>query len=544
VGDTIIPLDDILKTVSSKAKTGVFFPLGNLHSICLTAQVKDLLAYCFPAGDFVLSRENCDLRQRYSALFPMQFITVTYGNFGVSLAIVADPYDKEFFVRKDDDNLQFGITWLNTAGMPDVERGYWLIKHSPRWQEGFLRYRDLYVSKYGKAAFCDYFSDAFHLKRYAFHKVHLKNNVLSKGKYRLLDEVKKDEKVFDKIDVIQLFDWAYSKKTGRNGAFDPLNNIISIKTLNSELAKIKKLKRKVLIYFDAYFVTKKSPLSKVFGRKQTIKGTDQKPYYQLGKDNWVICPFSRKWRDFVKQTCLKALSALNADGLYLDQTGYGIQYICNDNSHKHTVPSNQLAGEYGLFGELQALNAPLLAEYFPADFILPFVAATLTDNDSLLTASRFVFPWVRQFKVISCDEPIGDNAAAVNKAFFNGLGLWLDGDSSGNKWYSEKVKKKIKMHHVIQKKYSAVFSSPDVTPLADAGHPDLLVNRFALGKTILRTIFNPTKALIEGFFLPSNGGSAYDEYNGKQAKIKQTKEGAFIYCSLEASDVGCIVESL
>jgi hypothetical protein len=546
VGDTSIPLDDILKTVSPSAAMGVFFPLDDSYSVCFSVPVNGNCAYCFPAGDFILSTENRDLRQRYSALFPMQFVTVIYNNLGVTLAIAGDSGQKEFFVRKDDDNLHFGFTCLNTDHTPpDVpERGYWLIKHEPSWQEGFLRYRNLYLSKHKKAVFCGYFSESFHFKRYAFHKVHLRNNVFAKGRYRLWEEVKKDEKAFGKIDMIQLFDWGYSKKAGRNGAVDPADKITSINKLNAELAKIKKLTQKVLIYFDAYFVTKKSPLSKLFGKKATIKGANQKPYYQLGEDNWVICPFNREWRNFIQQTCLKALSVLNADGLYLDQTGYGVHYLCSDRLHNHTVPSNQSEGEYELLGELQAINAPVVTEYFPADFMLPLVAATLTDNDSFLVASRFVFPWIRQFKVISCDEPVGDNVSAVNKAFFNGLGLWLDGDSAGNKWYSNRVKKKIKKHRAIQKKYSPVFSSLDVTPLVGARHSDLMVNRFVFGNIILRTLFNPTEILIEGYFLPANGDSAQNAYDGEKAKITTIKEGRFIYCRVEAFDVGCIVERL
>ena len=364
------------------------------------------------------------------------------------------------------------------------------------------------------------FKSKFHLKRYALHKAHFENNIYNGEEYTLLSEYEKDKERLGGIDAVQIFDWAYTEEGGRVGSYMPWEELRNTEALAGQLAELRRRGTVSLCYVDAYFSRKGSPLAEVFGEAMTVKDKSGEPYYQLGEDHWVICPYNGEWRSFLSRAVCEAHARLGFDGVYVDQVGYGTHYTCYDKSHRHPLPSLQNAGERMLVEEISlAVGLPAAVEYFPADELLDTCCAALTDNDNYTVISRFVHPEIKQFKVISCDEPIGDNISAVERAFFNGLGLWLDGDSASDRWYSPRVRRTVEKHYKIMKDYAEAFESDNVIPLIGTLCESLISHMFRGEDKAVFTVFNRGASDFDGAAIPIGefalgGYGFFDIYNG------------------------------
>lgn len=86
--------------------------------------------------------------------------------------------------------------------------------------------------------------------------------------------------------------------------------------------------------------------------------------------------------------------------------------------------------------------------------------------------------------------PIGDNYYEVNKAFFNGEGLWLDNDLDNKEWYSQRVMDVIKEQYMVMKEYSKYFDSEDIEPLISSSNKFVLINRFTYENASVYTAIN------------------------------------------------------
>ena len=528
-----------------EANSGTGIEFCPAHGLCISFRnriPRENIAYMLPGADFCLSRECGEYELDYGARFPLSFVGLFFERIGITL-ISENGTDKKFSLRKHGGCIEVSIAFPN--GSRFAPRMF-ICTHYPDFHASLSAYREHYRSLHGAPVTGD-FGSAFHIKRYALHSEHFSNNVYNNGRYTLLSEYEKDVSAFGGIDVAQLFDWAYTKKDGRVGSYRPWDELKNTDELRCQLRDISGRGTVTLAYTDAYFVKKGTVLSEQFGEAETIKDSHGEPYYQLGEDHWVICPYTESWQSFLANAAEAAVTRLGFDGVYIDQIGYGTHYRCSDSSHAHSVPSHQNFGEHSLVSRIKSrLGLPIAVEYFPADISLDMCGAALTDNDGYTVISRFVHPHIKQFKVINCDEPIGDNALAVKKAFFNGLGLWLDGDSASDDWYSPRVRSLIKKHYEIMKRFADAFDSDSVIPLIGTAVERVQANLFMGTDTAVFTLFNRGEDAVSADLIPI-GELPFGEYrffdiygDGGEILPRHTPRGAALPYSIGGGEVGAI----
>ena len=88
--------------------------------------------------------------------------------------------------------------------------------------------------------------------------------------------------------------------------------------------------------------------------------------------------------------------------------------------------------------------------------------------------------------------PIGNSADELNKAFFNGEGLWLDYDVRSKEWYPDDLKRVIREQTLFKKKYAAFLESSDAGHCRNNG-AGMAMNRFGYKEDELYTVINESR---------------------------------------------------
>jgi len=108
----------------------------------------------------------------------------------------------------------------------------------------------------------------------------------------------------------------------------------------------------------------------------------------------------------------------------------------------------------------------------PADLVCQFQDGSLTYgmNQCLrnrtrvpLNFTRFALAGFKTFESLICDRPAGFGATGVEWVFFNGEGIWLEGEAKG--WFKPWARETIRKCHRILCQYLEAFSSLNPVPL-------------------------------------------------------------------------------
>lgn len=530
--DNVIELEFVNNDKDSDSK--ILFSYSNAERI----------SYLFPGIDFLLSNENANLSIPYSTYYPLSFLTVIINNIGITLISLNGDL-KNFMLEKKNSNITFGINYKE-----NINPKLLIYRHSPDWHEGLAIYRKNFIEnntiKQSK------FMNAFNIKRYFMHENNgenpypIKNNIFKNNNYYLYDEYKKDSSVFGGIDLLQIYDWAYSTDGGRTGTYNPVSKLINIDELNNQIEKIKDDGKKVLAYFDAYICQANSELKKHFDFNNQIISIDNKLMNLFNKELIPICIYQEKWVNYIVNNLIEVNNKMAIDGLYLDEVGNCVQYVCYSREHNHSIPSNQLNGERLFLKKIKDnIDSPLLIEYFPPDSIINYVDGCLIDCKGIVIIARFALPHIKIFLLITCDEPIGDNLWPINVAFFNGVGIWLDGDSKSDLWYSKDAINLIRKHYLIMHNYQRFFESYNVVPLIDCNSQFILVNKFMDKEDTLYTVLNVSGNDFNGPLINvTNDYNKYeyiDLYNNKPIDLVFINGYHFLSYKIDKRSVGVIL---
>ena len=195
-------------------------------------------------------------------------------------------------------------------------------------------------------------------------------------------------------------------------------------------------------------------------------------------DEWHPSPKSPKWIEQSAAYCSQAVQRMGVDGIYLDELGNGTQYKGYWGPDMKKI--DQRSAENDLTRAcLEGLSNRLaMCEFPPVDRMAGRYQAVLNDSASVLDIYRFAFPMKKIFRVIRCDYPLGDDMYSVNKAFFNGEGLWLDNDLRNEQWYPAHILERIRSQYQVLREYAEYFDSEDALPLAEGTDGTILVNCF------------------------------------------------------------------
>ncbi|GAA0176773.1 hypothetical protein SH2C18_01330 [Clostridium sediminicola] len=503
-----------------------------------------LLKYCYPAREFVLSEKNCNYNCNYGYRFPLSFVSALYNNMGVTL-IFDDQQQSSVGVQKQNDKFQF-IVQYNNMTLKNAQRKILIKFHSGDWHQGFNGYKSWYKNKYNQNERIDErLSGCFHIRRYFFNPQFCKNAIYNGKDYCFSQQYHDDQTEVGGVDVALLFDYAYTPQNNiRCGNAQPFKNLKSLSELNRQLQACKsESKLAVYAYFDPYLIKEGSDFDKMYRHQLPILNENNQIYHIWSKDQWHPCISTNQWQSESASYLAKVDEKFTVDGFYLDEMGNGEQFICHNKAHSHSIPLNQNNAEYSYVSMLKNKFPEKLymCEFFPADSNISLYPSVLSDSKTIVDICRFAFPYKKIFKIIDCDRPIGNNTWDINKIFFNGMGLWLDNDLHSSEWYSPAVKVLIKKHYQILKKYSWIFQSNEIEALVNIRSSSILANRFTRQKETIFTIINVTTESAECYFaIDEKYTDVYDIYNNNTCKIISRNGTRCIKLELGAQEVGCI----
>lgn len=513
------------------------------------------LCYCFPQMIPAIDGATAELRQQYSSLFPLQFLNVFHPTAGSVTLITQDAcnYNKEYWLSKKENGMvQLGVTyqakeilpnetWILPTALIDIQNG--------DWHMGLEAYKkslqDWYTPLLPRKK---WLQNTFNFRQHFLHQNYGdKAWQANSGEYCLPELVKKDIDAFGGIDYVQLFDWASDPKFGRVGEYNPWHHLGGHQSLRTEINKLQDMGIRVGLYLEGYLLDKRATIAQEYGEAWTVRDKDNLPYYLMGENYWQPCPCEKNWQRYLQNAAQEAVRLLGANGIYIDQYGWGTQYPCFSREHGHEVPNNQLLGENKMMISLrEALpnEIVLLSEYCPTDVSTQYQDGSLTYAKGIVNLTRFALPDFKQFVIIRCDEPIGNDTESVKRIFFNGEGIWLAGPLSTFEWFPVEIRKLIKKTYLLLNRYAAVFSG-NAIPLVDSLHKEILVNQYSNSYQTIWTCLNTSKSDVGGKMLKvkyQDGTKFFDLWNNREITVESNDGYTYLTFEIRASDVGCILQ--
>ncbi len=429
---------------------------------------------CFPGREFVLI-ENPQIDCRYGFMWPTPFITFFSKDEGNTL-IASDLSLYAVHIHKNENEIEVTFDFEKEARIEEYT-------HPANFKAGIQIYQSYYEKKYGPLSPMDEACQkSFRVRRLFFYPDFCQENILNN---RLDGIIEQDQKEIGGIDVGLFFDYAYNPRTKiRCGNLPPY----SLEKMNLEAKS--KLK-KTYVYFDPYLVQYQSPMD-VYRDSLQMKDQKGQNIRVWGEKQWHPYLLDQRWMDYSKQCIDYAQNFFQVDGIYLDEIGNGNQYPFNQQS--------QLEMEREYVKEIHKEHKDLMCEFAPIEQMVANFSMVLSDTKSIVNIYRFIFPQIRFIRVINCDYPMGHSEYELNKSFFNGEGLWIDGDTKDQTWYPSSMKEKIKKQYQVLQDYADCFSSTDCEPLYSISKEGIIWHRFTTDDRTIFTLLNPRNEKIQVSF--------------------------------------------
>lgn len=538
----------------------VTFPL--LQGLSPGGNKKDL-SYCFPRAGGAFGSEAVELSSAYGSQFPLQFLDVYHPAAGGICVMTHDTRNgqKTYRLTKQDlvevavdypaRTLGPGETWRLPAAL--------IFSHAGDWHEALIAYRRWLKTWYRPALPRQpWFRETFNLRQVFLH-----HNLGAPGafdpetkQYHLSQKIKEDQRAFGGVDYVHLFDWSLHPQRGRVGDYDPWDHLGGIDNFRSEISRMQMDAIHVGLYLEGYLLSPQSQAAQNHGQSWQMLDSQGEPYTRMG-DYVYACPSNKSWRRHLIACCLRAIEQTGADGIYIDEFGFGWQYPCYQSAHGHEAPSPQIQTEAKLLAELrEALPAQvvLYTEETPNDFTTQYLDGSFTYalaqsrhplNPARINLTRFALPQFKMFEIIRCDQPLGNDLDAVRSVFFNGEGIWLEGPLSRPEWFPPAVRRLITRCYRVLQEHKEAFCSADPTPLTPTLRSDVYANRFPARNKVVWTLLNASDKSVEGELLsvahvPNT--EYWDGWHRRKLRPRMKGNRAFISSSLKPKEVGCIVQ--
>ncbi len=523
----------------------------------------DTLAYCFPKKGMVADTKPKKIQARYCSEFPLQFMDVYQGACGGVYIIIRDTsgQPRNYFLEKSNSIalgvgqskfLEPGETWTLEAA---------LGAHTGDWHDALLAYRRWLRTWYKpEVPRQQWFQEVFNFRQLFLHT---NRSVETTGvydpvrkQYSIAEALRADLEAFGGVDYVHIFDWALDPKRGRVGDYDTWEYLGGAELFRKEIAALQARGIRVGLYLEGYLIDRKSDVFKANGEAWQLLDAKGEPYRAFGRGNLHVCPFAEGWRNHLQHVCLEAVRRSGADGIYIDEFGFGYQYACYANTHNHPVPSPQIQGEADFMRRLRrALPAgtvlyseetgtDVASQYQDGAFSYSISQCRNEANPARLNLFRFAVPDYKLFEIIRVDAPLGDDPEAVKHVFFNGEGIWLEGPLTP-RWFPPRVCQTIAKTHAVLRKYQDAFRGMEPLPLVPTLVEGLYANQFPGGHRVAWTLYNAGDLKIRGEVLkvPHRDGSRYiDAWHERPLQPRIEGPEAYLAADLEPHDVGCLVQ--
>jgi hypothetical protein len=522
------------------------------------------LSYCFPQQGAVSDIEPAHLTREYSAGFPMQFMDVYQEvNGGIYLATHDKSNQPRKYFLEKKEKITMGVVYQQKLLKP---RETWVLTgvvgaHQGDWHDAFLAYRRWLRTWYQpESPRQAWFQDVFN-----FRQIFLHPNLGAPGafdpatkEYSIDEQLAADMAAFGGVDYLHIFDWALDPNHGRVGDYNTWGYLGGAECFHDQIAKVQAHGIHVGLYFEGYLVDHRSEILKTVGTDWQLLSARGIPYARYGRGYVYPCPYVDAWKTYLTSACSSAIQKSGADGVYIDEYGFGWQYPCNNPAHNHPLPAGQMEGEAEMLRALrkaipkgkvlytEETGTDVTSQYQDGSFTYSVSVGRNHENPSRVNLFRFAVPGYKLFEIIRVDKPLGDDPEAVKNVFFNGEGIWLEGPLN-DRWFPDSVRQVIAKTHRILRQYSEAFRCENSIPLVPTLEKGIFANEFPGDQKVVWTLYNGGNSAADGELLKvhhHSGAQYLDVWSGKPLSPRIVGEDAFLKLHLESHDTGCIVQEV
>jgi hypothetical protein len=526
--------------------------------------------YLFPRAGACLSNRQTYRRDRFGGRFPVQFMTAfnPVVNSGVYLRTRGGVEMRDYALGKDEDGVKFEVYYPADVS---VEPGKslalprtWLGISEGDWHRAFTMYRRSTAEALHVTSDTEpWFMETFNFRQRFLHS-HDPMYDEATGEYRLTEAVEEDKAAFGGIDYLHIFDWGnvpgIGRVYGRTGDDSPFDDTLKggMPALRKAISEVQRRDTRVGLYIEGYLLQQKSTLGQAHGADWQIMQRNGKPMFWPGSTEMMICPAVKDWREVQASTYERMVRELRVDGMYMDQFGFANPAKdCWSSEHGHDVPSCTVASE-NAFAEtvrkrmdLVNTKTALYSEEIPCDvnsvhqdgsFSYHMRNCRWTRPMVPLNVPRFSYPWFKTFEILVCDQPTSGWTEGVKWTFFNGEGIWLEGQP--DTWFRPETLATIRTCYSILHEHRKVFASPAVDPLIDTGVPGIYANRFHMGRKTIYTLYNARHRTFRGTIQGPRWGQvlvARDLWNGRIVTPEKDGMLSRLAVEIEPRGVGCLL---
>lgn len=531
------------------------------------------LYYLFPGQGYAPGNiEPANYNDVYSAKFPLQFMDIYDEQAGGFYIMTNDTsnYDKRYALSKQDGKINMQVSFKSRAlnpgetwELPAVVIG----AHAGDWHDALAAYKSWLKTWYKPyTSRKEWFREIFNFRQVFIHPMFGEPGVYNPAtkKIDLVSRVEADMEAFGGVDYVHIFDWMKTPH-GRILDYDPWGYLGGHKEMANQVKLIQEKGLRVGLYHEGYIMNKKSKIGLAHGEEWQQLNNDGKAHQNYGPGNYYPCSLVPGWQHYMSDLVENSSTLLGANGVYLDQYGFGFQYGCFNPAHNHDRhPSDfknnmQVAGEARLAKTVKdkiSKEKVLYIEETPTDVSTQYYDGSFSyanlkgrnpksNNPSVVNLTRFAIPDFKIFQIIKCDHPLGNDQEGVKHIFFNGDGIWLAGPLNDPNWFPEELRKTIRKTHAILRTYKTAFLSENAIPLVPVLQKDIYANYFPSEKGNVWTLFNAGEKDFTGNLLKIKhikGVSYYDAWNDVKLN-PEIKDGyAIIALTVEGRDVGCVVQ--
>lgn len=526
------------------------------------------LTYCFPQIGEVSSTHKGLSSRYYSGDFPMQFMDLYDGAAGGIYVMTHDLSDslREYEVNDlADTSVDFSVVYASQTVMPGTS---WILEavigaHKGDWHAALAAYRAWLATWYMPLVpRKSWFQDVFNLREIFLYT----NTAIGDSPaydpttqiYSFSSLLARDRASFGGDDYVHLYDWSQTPTNGRVGDYDPWAYLGGIAAFSKQVARIQADGCPVGLYFEGYLLSKNSLIGQSYGAAWQLLNSSQRPYTRMGASYYYPCPDVLAWTNYITERCVAAISNSGANGVYIDEFGFGWQYPCYGSDHGHVVPSNQVQIEGALMKKIrlslpastvlysEERNTDVNSQYQDGSFTYSVSKTNTNDNPSRVNLARFALPDYKVFEILNVDAPVGNNPQLYISVFFNGEGIWLEGPVGGpNTWFPANVCSVITRAHAILRKYADAFRSANPIPLVATLNSNIYANEFPGANRTVWTLYNASRQTATGELLmvPYSANSLYlDAWNAQRLTPRINGTNAYLTLSIAPGCAGCVVQ--
>ena len=521
--------------------------------------------YLFPRRGALFDNRPAALRERYSGLFPLQFMDTFAPAASRGLSLRTEDTRcvwKHYALEKKNAEFVLAVEYAEQTLHPgehfDAPRAV-LSLTDGSWQRGLAAYRDWVRSWYQPdAPRKPWFREVFNFRQRFLHGL----DPLYDGRQLDLQRaVSEAEQEFGGIEYLHLFDWGnagpHGRTYGRTGDPSPFDYLEGGQpALREAIRGVQARGIPVGLYIEGYLLDERGPLGRRSGKDwQMIDAAGRGARWPDSTEIYA-CSYVPQWRQVQTSTYAAKAQQLGPDGMYIDEFGFaGPNVDCWSKDHGHPRPGYAVVGERDCTRLIrQSIEAAkpgvaIYTEESPADMVSQFqdgsfTYAMLSARQAAarvpLNLTRFALPDFKTIEILFCDKPTGSWATGVKWVFFNGEALWLEGPAS--EWFEPETRAAIRQCHRILRQHRDAFTTGRPVPLVPTLRGGVYANAFPVAGKTVYTLYNSRHRTVRGDVLevPWQKDAAWEDvWHGKPALVRRLGAKAILSTELEPNGVGC-----